>query len=54
MSFKAEGKWSICSGCGARIRNATADRIEHLTTPSRHRAEQKRRTTKPTTEQEAS
>ena len=39
----------ICLGCGARIGNADADKVEHLTTPSRARARQKRRMTNHTT-----
>ena len=39
----------ICLGCGARIGNTDADKVEHLTTPSRARARQKHRTTTTTT-----
>jgi hypothetical protein len=41
----------ICLGCGARIGNTDADKVEHLTTPSRARARarQKRRMTNHTT-----
>jgi len=40
---------AICLGCGARIGNTSADKVEHLTTPSRARARQKHRTTTTTT-----
>ena len=45
----------ICLGCGARIGNTDADKVEHLTTPSRARARQKQqRATTTTTETEPS
>ena len=44
----------ICLGCGARIGNTDADKVEHLTTPSRARARQKRQRATTTTEQEPS
>ena len=40
---------AICAGCRARIGNTDADKVEHLTTPSRARARQKHRTTTTTT-----
>lgn len=40
---------TICLTCGARIGNTTADRIEHLTTPSRARHRAKARSNQPTT-----
>jgi len=46
---------AICLGCGARIGNTDADKVEHLTTPSRARARQKhQRATTTTTETEPS
>jgi hypothetical protein len=41
--FKVEGKQAVCAGCGARIRNTNGDKIEHLTTPSRAPAAERRR-----------
>jgi len=40
---------AICAGCRARIGNTDADKVEHLTTPSRARARQKHRLTNHTT-----
>lgn len=39
----------ICLTCGAQIGNTVADRVEHLTTPSRARAAQHSKDTKNTT-----
>ena len=47
--FALKAGQTICLGCGARIGNTSADKIEHLTTPSRARARQKRRMTNHTT-----
>ena len=44
----------ICLGCGARIGNTDADKVEHLTTPSRARARQKHQRATTTTETEPS
>ena len=46
---------AVCLGCGARIGNTDADKVEHLTTPSRARARQKHQhATTTTTETEPS
>jgi hypothetical protein len=39
--FKVEAGKTICLACGARIGPTTADKIEHLTTPSRAHAREK-------------
>ena len=46
--FALKAGQTICLGCGARIGNTSADKIEHLTTPSRARARQKHQRTNST------
>ena len=45
------GDTVTCLACGARIGNNAADKVEHLTTPSRAKAVKKRRSSKPATTQ---
>jgi hypothetical protein len=52
--FKVEAGKTICLGCGARIGPTTADKVEHLTTPSRAHARARQKQQRDQTNRRAS